>query len=117
MDDRTITVPLTPAKLGRAVSEIVQRAIPMPRQENCMAVGQMERELTALCGEAVQVAYDDAGRDIARLRDDNERLARELAEAKEHLAHDRQAVATLRDREQQAWKVARELRDEVTGRG
>jgi len=74
-DPTDLTPPLTPAKLGRAVSVIVERAIPSPRQESCMAVGQMERELTALCGGAVQLAYDDAA-GIAK--DARDRLARHL---------------------------------------
>ncbi len=67
-DPTDLTLPLTPAKLGRAVSEIVERAIPAPRGENCMAVGEMERALTALCGEAVQAAYDDASSETERHR-------------------------------------------------
>jgi len=58
-DSTDLTLPLTAAKLGRAVSEIVERAFPRPRQEECMRVGEMERELTSLCGEAVQAAYND----------------------------------------------------------
>lgn len=70
-----LTLPLTPGKLGRAVDEIVERAFPSPRQEECMPVGEMVRALTALCGEAVQLAYDDAA-GIAK--DARERLARHL---------------------------------------
>jgi hypothetical protein len=74
-DPTDLTLPLTPAKLGRAIDEIVERAIPTPRQELCMPVGEMERELTALCGEAVQLAYNDAA---GVARDARERLARHL---------------------------------------
>lgn len=75
MPDTDITLPLTPAKIGRAVSAIVEKAIPSPRQENCMAVGQMERELVAYAGRLVQAAYDDAA---GIHRDGRERLARHL---------------------------------------
>lgn len=118
MADRTdVTLPLTGAKIRRGVCAIVEKVHPLPRQENCLPVGDMERELATYANELVSAAYTDASRDIVRLRADNERLARELAEAKEHAALDRQALATLREREQQAWKVAQELRDEVTSRG
>ncbi|MEU7170269.1 hypothetical protein ABZ949_02105 [Micromonospora tulbaghiae] len=75
MADIDLTLPLTPAKLGRAVNAIVDRAFPPPRGEDCIAVGEMTRALTALCGEAVQVAYDDAA---GMQRDARERLARHL---------------------------------------
>ncbi|MER7331741.1 MULTISPECIES: hypothetical protein [unclassified Micromonospora] len=74
-DQTELTLPLTPAKLGRAVGAIVESAFPHPRQENCIPVGEMERALTALCGEAVQLAYDDAA---GIHRDARQRLARHL---------------------------------------
>lgn len=75
-DPTDLTLPLTPAKLGRSVGAIVERAFPSPRQEECMRVGEMERALTALCGEAVQLAYNDAGKEAERYRTE----ARQAAE-------------------------------------
>lgn len=78
MADRTgadITLPLTPAKIGRNISAIVERAFPYPRQEECIKVGEMERELTAYVGEVVQAVYDAAA---GIHRDAREQLARRL---------------------------------------
>ncbi|MFG2046093.1 hypothetical protein ACGFIW_01515 [Micromonospora sp. NPDC048935] len=75
VEQTDLTLPLTPARLGRAVDEIVERAFPTPRQELCMPVGEMVRALTALCGKAVQLAYDDAAGIAKNAR---ERLARYL---------------------------------------
>lgn len=113
MTDATITLPLTPAKIGRAVEYIVEQTFPRPRQELCIPVGEMERRLTAYAGEVVQAAYTDADREKARLRAESGRLARELADTQEHLRMDRESVATLRDREQHAWRHANENRGEL----
>ncbi|MFG1659115.1 hypothetical protein ACGFIY_21540 [Micromonospora chersina] len=62
------------------------------------AVRQVERSEDARLAIAEQ--------ENRRLAAENERLIRELAEAREHMTLDRQAVITLREREQRARKEA-----------
>lgn len=73
--ETAITLPITPGKIQSAVGYIVEQTFPRPRQELCIPVGEMERRLSALVGETVQAAYNDAA-EIHR--DARERLARHL---------------------------------------
>lgn len=59
-DPTDITLPITPAKIRRAVEAIVEEVRPRPRGESCTPVAAMENRLTAYVGDAVQAAYTDA---------------------------------------------------------
>lgn len=84
-DPTNVTLPLTAGKIRRGVCAIVEKVHPLPRQEMCLPVGDMERELTTYANELVSSAYTDASRDIVRLRE-------ELAEAKKALRDAGEAI-------------------------
>lgn len=118
-DPTDITLPITPAKIQRAIGHIVEQVHPRPRGDNCIPIAEMERKLTAYVGDAVQAAYNDAA-GIAK--DARDRLARHLflknvdTGWEDHFAllWDRQSEQIDRDA---VYADADELLNVITGKG
>lgn len=78
---------LTYGKVKNEINAIVERAIPLPRQENCLPIADMERTLVDYVHELLLAVYAE-----------NDRVRRDLA-ANENTEDARLAVAerALRD--------------------
>jgi hypothetical protein len=54
---------LTRAGINAGIAAIVERVHPLPREADCLTVGEMERDLSVFCDETARLAAVKAWRD------------------------------------------------------